>query len=108
MRTALFAVAVLFACSAVPASAQDIERVKQIDRVCLGRMLNVQTMSVVKERGKSEQEYRAENPFDPRWNRVMKEEVSAVIAYVWSHNHDENVEFSSAVMEACYSQNTES
>ena len=54
------------------------------------------------------QEYRAENPVDPRWNRVMKEEVSAVITYVWSHNHDENVEFSSAVMEACYSQNTES
>ena len=60
MRTALFAVAVLFACSAVPASAQDVERVKQIDRVCLGRMLIVQTMSVVKEHGKSEREYREE------------------------------------------------
>jgi len=102
------AVSVLLASFAVQASAQDIERVRQIDRVCLGRMLIVQTMSVVKEHGKSEQEYRAENPFDPRWKPAMKEEVSAVIAYVWSHSHDENVQFSGAVMQACYDQNTES
>jgi hypothetical protein len=110
VRTALFATAVssLLACLAVPASAQDIERVRQIDRVCLGRMLIVQTMATVKERGKSEQEYRSENPFDPRWNRAMREEVSAVISFVWSHTHEENLEFSGAVMDACYNQNTES
>jgi hypothetical protein len=110
MRFALLAtvVSVLLACFAGQASAQDIERVRQIDRVCLGRMLIVQTMAVVKEHGKTEQEYRAENPFDPRWKPAMKEEVSAVIAYVWSHSHDENVQFSGAVMQACYEQNTES
>lgn len=110
MRVALFAaaVSVLLACFAGQASAQDIERVKQIDRVCLGRMLIVQTMATVKEHGKSEQEYREENPFDPRWKPAMKAEVSAVISYVWSHSHDENVQFSGAVMEACYDQNMES
>lgn len=110
MRVALFAtvVSVLLVCFAEPASAQDIERVRQIDRVCLGRMLIVQTMATVKERGKSEEEYRSENPFDPRWKPAMKEEVSAVISYVWSHSHEENVEFSGAVMQACYDQNTES
>jgi len=110
MKVALFAtaVSVLLACFVGQASAQDVERVRQIDRVCLGRMLIVQTMSVIKEHGKSEQEYRQENPFDPRWKPAMKEEVSAVIAYVWSHSHDENVAFSGAVMEACYDQNTES
>ena len=110
MRAVPFAavVSVLLACFAGPASAQDIERVRQIDRVCLGRMLIVQTMATVKEHGKSEQEYRAENPFDPRWKPAMKEEVSAVISYVWSHSHEENVEFSGAVMQACYEQNTES
>ena len=110
MRVALFAaaVSVLLAGFAGQASAQDIERVKQIDRVCLGRMLIVQTMATVKEHGKSEQEYREENPFDPRWKPAMKAEVSAVISYVWSHSHDENVQFSGAVMEACYDQNTES
>jgi len=99
---------VLLACLAGQASAQDIERARQIDRVCVGRMLIVQTMAVVKERGKTEQEYRVENPFDPRWKPAMKEEVSAVISYVWSHSHDENVQFSNAVMEACYEQNSES
>ena len=110
MRVALFAtvVSVLLVCFAEPAAAQDIERVRQIDRVCLGRMLIVQTMATVKERGKSEEEYRSENPFDPRWKPAMKEEVSAVISYVWSHSHEENVEFSGAVMQACYDQNTES
>jgi len=110
VRTALFAISVssLLACLVAPASAQDIERVRQIDRVCLGRMLIVQTMAIVKERGKSEHDYRAENPFDPKWNPAMRDEVSAVIAYVWSHTHEENVEFSGAVMEACYGQNMES
>ena len=110
MRVALFAtvVSVLLVCFAGPVSAQDIERVRQIDRVCLGRMLIVQTMATVKEHGKSEQEYREENPFDPRWKPAMKAEVSAVISYVWSHSHDENVQFSGAVMEACYDQNMES
>ena len=110
MKVALLAtaVSVLLACLAGQASAQDLERVRQIDRVCLGRMLIVQTMSVVKEHGKSEQEYRQENPFDPRWKPAMKQEVSAVISYVWSHSHDENVEFSGAVMQACYDQNVES
>lgn len=110
MKAALFATAVsgLLACFAGEVSGQDVERVRQIDRVCLGRMLIVQTMTVVKERGKTEQEYRAENPFDPRWKPAMKDEVSAVIAYVWSHTHEQNMEFSNAVMEACYGQNTES
>jgi hypothetical protein len=110
MKFALLAtvVSALLACFAGQASAQDIERVRQIDRVCLGRMLIVQTMAVVKEHGKTEQEYREENPFDPRWKPAMKAEVSAVIAYVWSHSRDENVEFSGAVMQACYEQNTES
>src|SRR5262245_5399239 len=85
--------------------AQDVGRVRQIDRVCLGRMLIVQTMAVVKEQGKSEQQYREENPFDPRWKPEMKAEVSAVISYVWSHSHDEIIEFSGAVMEACYGKN---
>ena len=110
MRVALFAaaVSVLLACFAGQAWPQDIEHVRQIDRVCLGRMLIVQTMATVKEHGKSEQEYRDENPFDPRWKPEMRAEVSAVISYVWSHSHDENVEFSGAVMQACYDQNTES
>ena len=110
MKVALFAtvVSVLLARFAGQTSAQDIERVRQIDRVCLGRMLIVQTMAVVKEQGKTEQEYRRDNPFDPRWKPAMKDEVSAVISYVWSHSHDEIVQFSGAVMEACYDQNTES
>jgi hypothetical protein len=101
-------VSVLLACFAGQASAQDTERMKPIDRVCLGRMLIVQTMAVVKEHGKSEQEYRDENPFDPRWKPAMKAEVSEVISYVWSHSHEENVEFSGTVMQACYDQNPES
>jgi len=101
-------VSFLVGCFAAPALAQDTEGVRQIDRVCIGRMLIVQAMAVVKEHGKTEQEYRDENPFDPRWKPAMREEVSAVISYVWSHSHDENVEFSGAVMQACYEQNAES
>jgi len=91
-----------------PASAHDGERPKPIDRVCIGRMLIVQSMDHVKRSGKTEQQYRDENPFDPRWEPAVKEEVSAVIAYVWSHSHDENVAFSSSVMQACYAQNPQS
>jgi len=101
-------VSALVPCVAEQASAQDTEHVKQIDRVCVGRMLIVQAMDLVKAYGKTEQEYRDENPFDPHWKPAMREEVSAVIAYVWSHSHEENLQFSGAVMEACYSQNTES
>ena len=108
MKVALFAVSILLAYFAGQASAEDTERMSPIDRVCLGRMLIVQTMAVVKENGKSEQEYRDENPFDPRWKPEVKAEVSAVIAYVWSHSHDENMEFSGAVMQACYEQSAES
>jgi len=110
MRLALVltVVTALVPCVAGQASAQDTDRVKQIDRVCVGRMLIVQAMDLVKERGKTEQEYRNENPFDPLWKPAMKEEVSAVIAYVWSHSHEQNLEFSGAVMDACYSQNAES
>jgi hypothetical protein len=87
---------------------QDGERSRPIDRVCIGRMLIVQSMDHVKRSGKTEQEYRDENPFDPRWEPSVKEEVSAVIAYVWSHSHEENVELSSSVMQACYAQNPQS
>jgi hypothetical protein len=71
-------------------------------------MLIVQSMDHVKRSGKTEQEYRDENPFDPRWQPAVKEEVSSVIAYVWSHSHEENIEFSSSVMQACYAQNPQS
>ena len=96
------AVLSLFAGQALP---QDGEHPRSIDRVCIGRMLIVQSMDHVKSSGKAEQEYRDENPFDPGWEPSVKEEVSAVIAYVWSHSHEENVEFSSSVMQACYAQN---
>ncbi len=108
MKAGLFAVAILLAYFAGQALAEDTERMRPIDRVCLGRMLIVQSMAVVKENGKSEQEYRDENPFDPRWRPEVRAEVSAVIAYVWSHSHDENVEFSGAVMQACYEQSAQS
>ncbi|HTT38520.1 MAG TPA: hypothetical protein VMH32_12730 [Burkholderiales bacterium] len=100
--------AALVPCVAGQASAQDADRVKQIDRVCVGRMLIVQAMDLVRQSGKTEREYRDENPFDPLWKPAMKEEVSAVITYVWSHSHEQNLEFSGAVMDACYSQNSES
>jgi hypothetical protein len=108
MKKFAIVVSLLLSCFAGPASAQDIERVRQIDRVCVGRMLIVQTMAVVKERGKAEEQYRAENPFDQHWKPVMKEEVSAVISYVFSHSWEENMQFSNAVMETCYKQNQES
>jgi hypothetical protein len=95
----------LFAGQALP---QQGERPRPIDRVCIGRMLIVQSMDHVKRSGKTEQEYRDENPLDPRWEPGVKEEVSAVIAYVWSHSHEENIEFSSSVMQACYAQNPQS
>jgi|SRR5215471_9430801 len=90
------------------ASPQDGERPRSIDRVCIGRLLIVQSMDHVKRSGKTEQEYRDENPFNPSWEPAVKEEVSAVIAYVWSHSHEQNVEFSSNVMQACYAQNPQS
>ena len=90
------------------ALAQDVEGVKQIDRVCLGRMLIVQTMATDKERGKTEQQYRSENPLDPQWQPQMKAEVSAVISYVFSHSLNDNLAFSGAVMQACYDTHTES
>lgn len=102
LTTVAFVSLVLFR----PASAE--EAVKQIDRVCVGRMMIVQTMDLVKERGKTEQQYRDENPFDPMWDSAMREEVSAVIDFVWSHSHDENVNFSDAVMRACYAHHAES
>ena len=98
----------LLSLSAGQASPQDGERARPIDRVCIGRMLIVQSMDHVRRGGKTEQEYRDENPFDPRWEPAIKEEVSAVIAYVWSHSHEENIEFSSSVMQACYAQNPRS
>jgi len=88
--------------------AEDAERPRPIDRVCISRMLIVQSMDQVKRSGKTEQEYRSENPFDPRWQPAVKQEVSDVIAYVWSHSHEENIEFSSSVMQACYAQNPQS
>jgi hypothetical protein len=94
--------------SAGQASPQDGERARPIDRVCIGRMLIVQSMDHVRRGGKTEQEYRNENPFNPRWEPAVKEEVSAVIAYVWSHSHEENIAFSSSVMQACYVQNPQS
>ena len=103
-----FVVSIVFSCIAMQASGQDIEGVKQIDRVCLGRMLIVQTMATDKEHGRSEQEYREQNPFDPRWKPAMKSEVSSVISYVFSHSWDENMDYSGAVMQACYQQNTDS
>ena len=90
------------------ASPQDGERPTSIDRVCIGRLLIVQSMDHVKRSGKTEQEYRDENPFNPGWEPAVKEEVSAVIAYVWSHSHEQNIEFSSRVMQACYAQNPQS
>ena len=103
-----FVVSIVFSCIAIEASGQDIEGVKQIDRVCLGRMLIVQTMATDKERGTSEEEYREQNPFDPRWKPAMKSEVSSVISYVFSHSWDENMDYSGAVMQACYEQSKES
>jgi len=91
---------------AAQALAQDGAR--PADRVCVGRMLIVQSMDHVKRNGKTEQQYREENPLDPRWEPAVKEEVSAVIAYVWSHSHEENIELSSSVMQACYAQNPRS
>lgn len=111
MKFALRSTGVLFVSLALftgPCSAEDADRVKQIDRVCVGRMLIVQTMAMVKESGKSEEDYRNENPFDPKWNAAMRHEVSDVIHYVWSHSHDENIDFSNAVMQVCYEKNTES
>jgi len=107
MKLALV-VPIVFSCVAIQASGQDIEGVKQIDRVCLGRMLIVQTMATDKEHGRSEQEYRNQNPFDPRWKPAMKSEVNSVISYVFAHSWDENMEYSGAVMQACYEQNKES
>jgi hypothetical protein len=99
-------VSVLLVCFAGPASAQDIERVRQIDRVCLGRMLIVQTMATVKERGKSEEEYREENPFD-RAEACDEGRSKRGDLYVWSHRTAKTSSFG-AVMEACYDQNMES
>ena len=109
MRNAFLAAVVAVLCAGFtgPAAAQDLERVSEVDRMCIGRMLIVQTMDLVKARGKTEQEYREENPFDPRWKPEMKAEVSQVIAFVWSHTHDENFDFSGAVMKACYEQHAE-
>ena len=103
-----FVIFILFFGTAIQAFGQDIEGVRQIDRVCLGRMLIVQTMATDKERGTTEQRYREQNPFDSRWKPAMKNEVSSVISYVFSHSWDENMDYSGAVMEACYQQNKES
>ena len=85
------------------AHAQDTERdVPQLDRVCLGRMLIVQTMAHVKDGGQTEEQYRERNPYPSTWTPAMRAEVDAVVTYVWSHSFEDNMQFASAAMAACY------
>jgi len=62
------------------AHAQDTERdVPQLDRMCLGRTLMVQTMAHVKGRGQTEEQYRERDLYPSTWTPAMRAEVDAVV-----------------------------
>lgn len=93
---------------ATTARAQDTEQeVKQIDRVCLGRMNLINTWTGWHEDNVTLGEALKRSHVEGL-TRVQMDEIMPVFEYIWEHTLEENMQYAADKMRECYAQQRQS